>query len=150
TATDRVLKRVAAEAGVSLGELTPAVLADSADQIERLVLDAHWQAVLLGWGAATAMVVAAVVGMSSTNLLIVVTIVVLYELYLLSRHEHAVELLAGALTGELAEDAREMAAQAEISLTWPQRVASWFGWRPPPPSSSAASPRGKRPGRSRH
>ena len=147
TATDKLLRRVASELGVSLGDLTREHLAASADIVEKILLDSHWHAILVGWVAATAVVVAAVAGMPLSHIAVVVVIAVLYELYLLSRQHHALEILTATLTGELVEEAQELARHDSFTPTWPQRVAMWFGWRPS--LSPQISPRKRRHGNSR-
>lgn len=130
TATDRVLRRVASRLSLGLGDLTRKALSEAPEIVEQVILEAHWQAIILGWGAATAVVIAALVGMSVAHCAIVIVIALLYELYVLSRHHHALEVMAASLTGDLAEDAREMARRDAFRPTWPQRVAMAFGWRP--------------------
>ncbi len=142
TATDKVLRRVASRLKVGLGELTRGALSESPEIVEQVILEAHWQAIILGWGAATAVAIAALAGMSVAHCAIVILIALLYELYVLSRHHHALEVMEGSLTGELAEDAQEMVRQAEFKPTWPQRVAMVFGWRP----SSGNDPKHRRRG----
>lgn len=128
----RILRSVARDSGKQLGDLTRELVAAYAQQVEDLIVEAHWQALAFGWAAALVTAVAALVGMPVGHCVIVGCIAVLYQLYLLSRHWHAVELMAAVASGDLAAEAQILAAQSELKLTLPQRLAMLFGWRPRP------------------
>jgi hypothetical protein len=131
TATERVMRRIASRLGVPLRELTRDRLCAASEAVEHLIIDAHRQAVVLGWGAVVAVAVAAFAGMPPSHCAIVLVIALLDQLYMFSRQHHAVEVMAGVVTGELAEDAQELAKRDEFKPTLLQRFAMWFGWRPP-------------------
>ncbi len=144
TDTGRVLRSVAKKRAVRLGELSSDdVMAARAD-VEKWVLEAHLEALGLGWAVASATLVAAFFGMPVKHCAIVATMAVLYELYVLSRHRHALELLWGIATGELAAEAHLLAAYDDFRPTPAQRIAMLFGWRPNPTRSQSGRGRGQK------
>jgi hypothetical protein len=130
TSSDRVLLRLAASIGRDLADLTPEDLRLNASAVEETAIEAHRTALTMGWGAAAVPVVAAFAGMPMPHVVVVVGLALLYELYLLSRHRHATEVVVLATTGELAREAHVLARQLSFRPTAAQRIAMFFGWRP--------------------
>ncbi len=130
TSVDKILAKVAQVRRKALDELTREDLREAADAVQATLERAHWHAIVFGWMVGAAVVVGAAAGMPWKHCVVVTLVAVLYELYLLSRHWHAGEILAGTLSGDLVYDARVLAAQQRFQPTPLQRLAMILGWRP--------------------
>ena len=130
TDTARILLALSRSLGKNLSELTAEDFRANAAAVERIAVEAQRSALMLGWGAALVPVVAALGGMPLPHVLIVAALALLYELYLLSRHRHAVEVVCLATTGDLVYEASVLAKHLAFRPTLLQRVAMVFGWRP--------------------
>ncbi|MCX7598496.1 MAG: hypothetical protein N2512_06455 [Armatimonadetes bacterium] len=130
TDTTRILLGLSRALRKQLSDLTPRDLCESAADVERVAVEAQRTALMLGWGAALVPVVAAVAGMPVAHIVVVAALALLYELYLLSRHRHAVEVVSLAASGDLAYEAAILAKYLAFRPTVAQRVAMLFGWRP--------------------
>lgn len=130
TDTAHILLKLSRNVGKRLSELTARDLRESAVFVEKVALEAQRIALVLGWGAAVVPVGAALSGMPVAHVVIVTFLTLLYELYLLSRHRHAIEVVTLAASGDLAYEAAVLAKYLAFRPTVPQRVAMLFGWRP--------------------
>ena len=130
TSADKILERLAREKGKDLAELTREDVLQSLPIVKNMLERAHWNAIVFGWMVGAAVIVGAVAGMPWQHCLVVVLIAVLYELYLFSRHWHAVEILASAASGDLAYDAFVAAALQRFQPNVWQWILMRFGWRP--------------------
>lgn len=143
TDTARILIGLSRALGKPLSELTPTDFSENVAAVERIAVEAQRTALMLGWGAALVPVVAAVGGMPTPHVLIVAVLALLYELYLLSRHRHAIEVVSLAANGDLVYEASVLAKQLAFRPTALQRVAMIFGWRPHFQPSDDHAPRRK-------
>lgn len=130
TDTTHILLKLSRTIGKRLSELTARDLCESAVFVERVAVEAQRTALMLGWAAAVVPVGAALAGMPVAHVVIVTVLALLYELYLLSRHRHTIEVVALAASGDLAYEAAVLAKYLAFRPTVPQRVAMLFGWRP--------------------
>ncbi|MBC7289666.1 MAG: hypothetical protein H5T86_16840, partial [Armatimonadetes bacterium] len=119
-------------------QITREDIQQSSSAVRETLEEAHWTALAFGWMVGAAILIGAMAGMPPKHCLIVGVMAFLYELYLFSRHWHAVELFAGALSGELVHEARMVAEQEQFHPSAWQKAAMWLGWRPRPANNPTA------------